>query len=121
MTSQPHLKFAVLIMAVLLITGIVCYAAFSPPEPADPVRIMFQNDAGKVLFTHQTHTEGYYLDCLDCHHNLDDDETYNCSDCHEETGDDYMPSRTDSLHETCIGCHADYGAGPVDCNACHVL
>jgi hypothetical protein len=32
-----------------------------------------------------------------------------------------MPSRTDSLHETCIGCHADYGAGPVDCSACHVL
>jgi hypothetical protein len=32
-----------------------------------------------------------------------------------------MPSRTDALHETCIGCHADYGAGPVDCNACHVL
>ncbi len=57
MTSQPHLRFAVLITAVLLITGIVCYAAFSPPSPAEPVRLMFQNDAGKVLFTHQTHTE----------------------------------------------------------------
>ncbi len=121
MTSQPHLKAAVLIMAVFLITGIVCYASFSPTPPAEPVRQVFQNDAGKVLFTHQTHTETYLLDCMDCHHNLMDDEEYNCSVCHEETGDEYLLSRTDAFHEQCIGCHADYGAGPVECNSCHVM
>jgi hypothetical protein len=121
MTSQPHLKLAVLIMAGLLITGIVCYAAFSPPAPADPVRLMFQNKAGKVLFTHQIHTDEYALDCMDCHHNLIDDDEYNCSACHEETGDDAMPSRMDALHDSCMGCHSDYGAGPVECNACHVM
>ncbi|HKK00501.1 MAG TPA: cytochrome c3 family protein [Desulfotignum sp.] len=121
MTSQPHLKAAVLIMTVFLITGIVCYASFSPPSPAEPVRLMFQNDAGKVLFTHQTHTETYLLDCLDCHHNLYDDEIYDCGECHGEIGDEYMPSLPDAFHEQCIGCHADYGAGPVECNSCHVM
>jgi hypothetical protein len=24
------------------------------------------------------------------------------------------------LHESCIGCHEDYGAGPVECSSCHV-
>ena len=121
MTSQRDLKAAVLIMFVLLITGIVCYASFSSPTPENPVRLMFQNKAGKVLFTHLTHTDEYSLECLDCHHNIEDDDTYNCSECHEETGDEDLLSRADAFHAQCQGCHEDYGAGPVECNSCHAL
>jgi len=53
-------------MIVLLITGIVCYASFTSPVPDNPVRLMFQNKAGKVLFTHLSHTDNYSLECLDC-------------------------------------------------------
>ncbi len=119
MTSQRDLKVAIIILIVCLISGIVCYAAFTPPAPDEPLRIMFQNKGGKVLFTHSVHVDNYTGDCLDCHHNLDDDETYNCSDCHEETGDDYMLSRADAFHDQCKGCHEDYGAGPIECNSCH--
>lgn len=120
MTSQRDLKVAIFIMIVTLITGIVCYASFNPPAPDEPVRLMFQNKAGKVLFTHSGHMDNYGLDCLECHHNLDYDDTYNCSDCHESTGDESMPSRVDAFHFQCQGCHEDMG-GPVECNSCHAL
>jgi len=121
MASQRDLKVALLIMIVLLITGIVCYASFTSPVPDNPVRLMFQNKAGKVLFTHLSHTDAYGLECLDCHHNIEDDDTYNCSECHEETGDEDFPARADAFHAQCKGCHEEYGAGPVECNSCHNL
>lgn len=121
MTSQQDLKVAILIMIILLITGIICYASFAPPATDEPVRLMFQNKAGKVLFTHSQHIGSYTSDCLDCHHNIYDEETYNCSDCHEAKGDEYLPSRTDAFHYQCKGCHEDYGAGPIECNSCHSL
>jgi hypothetical protein len=121
MASQRDLKVAVLIMIVLMITGIVCYASFTSPAPENPVRLMFQNKAGKVLFTHLSHSYDFGLDCLDCHHNLEDDDVYNCSECHDETGDEYFPSRADAFHLSCQVCHEEYGAGPVECNSCHAL
>lgn len=120
MTSQRDLKIAIIIMVITLITGIVCYAAFTPPAPDEPLRIMFQNKGGKVLFTHSVHTGDYSIDCLDCHHNIEDDETYNCSACHEETGDEDLPSRADAFHAQCKGCHEEIGSGPVECNSCHL-
>ncbi len=106
-------------MIFFLVTGIICYASFIPPSPDEPVRMMFQNKAGKVLFTHSVHTSDYTDDCVDCHHN--DDDTYNCSECHEDTGDEDLPARADAFHDQCKGCHEEYGAGPVECNSCHSL
>ncbi len=121
MTSQRDLKVAISMMIILLITGIICYASFTPPVPEEPIRMMFQNKAGKVLFTHEVHIGDYGNDCLDCHHNIEDDETYNCSECHEETGDEDLPSRADAFHAQCKGCHEDSGAGPTECNSCHSI
>ncbi len=121
MTSKKDLRFSFILLFVLLVTGIVCYAAYPPPAPEEPIRIMFQNAAGKVLFTHSNHNYGYDLSCLDCHHNIEDDEIYNCSECHEPQGDESMPGKTDALHAQCIGCHKDIGSGPVDCNSCHAI
>ena len=119
MTSQRDLKIAMWMMIVFLATGIVCYAAFSPPVPGEdqePLRIMFQNQSGPVLFAHTNHIDDYGIDCTTCHHN--DDGTYNCSECHEKTGDDSMPSRADSLHSQCIDCHEEYSVS-TECNSCH--
>ncbi len=121
MTSKKDLKISFILTIVLLITGIVCYASFPPPASDEPVRLMFQNAAGKVLFTHSVHNADYDLSCLDCHHNIEDDEIYTCSDCHEPTGDEDMPSRTDAFHAQCQGCHEDAGSGPVECNSCHAI
>jgi len=121
MTSKNEQVLAFALGAVLLLVGIVCYAAFPQETPEEPVRLIFQTTAGKVLFDHKTHVadEGYGVACDDCHHEEQEDSK-SCSgeDCH---GPDSEPKRSDALHTNCKGCHEDGGAGPVECAKCHVL
>ena len=125
MTSKKDLTIALSLAILFLATGIICYASFPPPVPKEPVRLMFKNAAGKVLFGHSTHAENYDLSCVDCHHNIEDEDqdqrVYNCSECHESTGDEAMPGRADAFHTQCKGCHENAGTGPVECNSCHAI
>ncbi len=121
MTSQRDLKVAIFMMIIFMITGIVCYASFSPPVPDEPMRIMFQTKAGKVLFTHSVHSFDYTSDCVECHHLTSFPPGYDCSECHFKEGDALMLSREDAFHDQCIKCHDDMGEGPVECDACHSL
>ncbi len=121
MKSQRDLILALFLMIIFLITGIVCYASFSPPAPDEPMRIMFQTKAGKVLFTHSAHSFDYTNSCEECHHLTSFPPSYDCSECHFKEGDPLMLSREDALHEQCIECHNHMGAGPVECDSCHTL
>jgi len=105
----------------------VSYAAFPVKPPKRPLRVAFQNVAGKVMFDHGRHLAeaGHGLACGECHHTLAPDEYDQagaCTECHSvEEGDDQMLKRSDALHKQCIDCHREYGAGPVDCAQCHVM
>jgi len=128
--------------------AVVCYAAFPVEKPEEPIRLMYQTNAGKVLFDHKTHAgeSGYGLDCFDCHHHIPDDEEgliscgvchvpeqeegvhpASCLDCHEEEEleDSEYPKRSDAIHDQCWGCHEEFEQGPTssseDCGKCHVL
>lgn len=121
MTSKNEQVLAFALGAVLLLVGIVCYAAFPQETPEEPVRLMFKTTAGKVLFDHKTHMadEGYGVACDDCHHEEQEDSS-SCSgeDCH---GPDSDVTISDAIHGKCKGCHEEGGAGPVECAACHVM
>lgn len=129
MFSKIELRLAYGVAIWLLFVGVVCYAAFPAKTPSEPVRMMFEVAAGKVLFDHKTHhsVTGYGISCGDCHHTLEPDEyadAQSCSECHDPTeGDEEVPKRADAFHQQCAGCHEDFGAGPKekDCNACHVM
>ncbi|MBW1720900.1 MAG: cytochrome c3 family protein [Deltaproteobacteria bacterium] len=112
------------IAGIFFVIGVVCYAAFPEKAPEQPVRIMFKSTGGKVLFSHKVHTsdEGYGIECMDCHHDLEEegDLPAACGECHEPDSEDPM-KRSDALHTQCIGCHKEEGGGPVDCNECHML
>ncbi len=122
MTSKGEQTVAFALAAILLVVGVVCYAAFPQEEPEEPVRLMFKSTAGKILFDHKTHTvdAGYGIACDDCHHEEQEDGSSSCSgeDCHGPESD---PKRGDALHSNCKGCHEDSGAGPVECAACHIM
>ena len=128
MFSKLELKLAYGLAIWFLFVGVVCYAAFPAKTPDEPVRLMFDVTAGKVLFDHKTHhtDTGYGISCGDCHHTLDEDEyadAQSCSECHDpDEGDEETPKRADAFHQQCTGCHEGYGAGPLekDCSACHV-
>ena len=126
MTSKKELLLALSLTLVLLVVGVISYAAFPAKSPDQPVRLMFKGVAGKVLFTHKMHTSesGYDVACSDCHHNLEEGETdpQACGECHEiESDDEDVPERTDAFHSQCIGCHQENEAGPEKCASCHVM
>jgi hypothetical protein len=128
MFSKIELKLAYGLAICSLFVGVLCYAAFPAKTSDEPVRLMFDVAAGKVLFDHKTHyaDTGYGISCGDCHHTLDEDEyadAQSCSECHDPVeGDEEMPKRADAFHQQCTGCHEGYGAGPLEkeCSACHV-
>ena len=53
MTSKKELLPALSLTLVLLVVGVISYAAFPAKSPDQPVRLMFKGVAGKVLFTHK--------------------------------------------------------------------
>lgn len=68
--------------------------------------------------------------CKDCHQMKKGEKLpYACGDCHDpydpyfaETAERIemkYQKQADAFHSQCIGCHEDYGAGPVKCNMCH--
>ena len=148
MTSKKQLLFAYGLAIHLLFVGIICYAAFPTPTPDEPIRIMYQTNAGKVLFDHYTHTDvsGYGASCYDCHHHPAEDESalIGCGECHQATAMDVteiescldchdesdiagseVPTRADAFHGQCIECHEQFEKGPQggseNCSSCHVL
>lgn len=130
MFSRQELKLTVVLAICLLAVGVLSYAAYSPPAPNPPLRIMFDVTAGKVLFNHQLHSSeaGYGLTCLDCHHTMEEGDTAEdvqaCDECHDpDEGDEDTPKLVDAFHQQCAGCHEEYGAGPTEkeCSACHVM
>jgi hypothetical protein len=126
MFTQKELKLAYALAACLLVIGAISYAAYSLKTPTPPLRMMFRTTAGSVLFDHQTHSspKGYGLSCGDCHHTLSEGEYENaeaCSACHDpDEGTEDTPKLEDAFHRQCIGCHQQFGAGPVECAQCHV-
>jgi hypothetical protein len=143
MAPNKQLQLAYGLAIVLFVVAVISYAGHSAKAPDPPLRMMYQTNAGKVLFDHQTHmtAKGYGLACADCHHHPPgEQDTRACGECHggperqaaiAETcqqchePDFFDPTeitkRSDAFHDQCIGCHRQYGSGPEACNACHVL
>lgn len=145
MTPQKELKLAYSLAIILLVVGVISYAAFPAKMPEKPIRIMYKSVAGKVLFDHKTHDSeaGYGLSCSDCHHHPEDEDSSlracgdchqapaegqefpeSCTECHEpdEIEDTEIIKKTDAFHSQCEECHQESGAGPQEnrCSWCHV-
>ena len=145
MDSKKELRIAYGLAVILLIVGVISYAAFSAKVPEEPIRLMFQTAAGKVLFQHKLHTDagGYGVSCNDCHHHPEDEDATmrSCGDCHDKEGkmtesitrtclechdadefeDTEVAKKSDAMHSQCIDCHKDFEAGPSECSQCHVM
>ena len=125
MELKTEKTVAYCLAAILLVVGVVCYAAFPQEKPEDPIRIMLKSAGGTVLFDHKEHAseDGYGFDCTECHHMWENDGTKPgaCTECHYDEAEDDMPKLSDAFHMQCIGCHEDDGTAPVECSACHAF
>ena len=133
MVSKKEQQLAFRLAISLLVVGVLCYAAFPAGTPDSPVRIMFKNMAGKVMFDHNGHRtdKGYGLSCADCHHTDWDDHSSPdaCGECHGakdgEKDGKLVIKRAEAFHQQCETCHEDYNIGPEKkedrCSWCHAL
>jgi hypothetical protein len=129
MTPQKEFKLSLGLAVVLLLIGVVSYAAFPVKAPAnEPLRQLFCSGggcaAGQVLFDHAKHTKD--ASCSDCHHHPVEDETdiRPCGDCHQK-------ENPVVVQQICLECHepgeahhpeeaAEAGDEATKCAECHM-
>lgn len=145
---RPKNRYLPVIIAVvvLLVTAVFGFTLSSDKQDM-PVRILFKNSGGKVVFSHLVHHRDYEIACADCHHDRPG-ETFQasteqgpqentalaCGSCHPVAFDeDFVESHIDSFPDEsyCVRCHHTefgevifdhdehiYYAGD-DCWSCH--
>jgi len=136
MSSKNEVKLVYVLAIVCLIVGVFCYSSLPAKSPETPVRQMFKTVGGNVLFDHQTHSDAYGLNCMDCHHSYDEGKAngpVSCGSCHQVDGE-YIPVFGDTgifdhdahsmdLELSCNDCHHNYyeedGGEPQLCSDCH--
>lgn len=145
MSSKKQMRLVYGVVTVLLVVGVISYAAFPPAvDQENPDRIMFVNPAGNVLFGHQAHADDYGFSCFACHHHPDESAGEEpvvvgcaechalpkdgslpaaCLDCHDESMVDLtgVPDKTEAFHVQCIQCHKDSGVNFIECAECHPI
>lgn len=128
--------FPILIITVLLL-GLAATGYMVPAQKQKvPVRILFKNSGGKVIFKHLRHHQDYGIPCDKCHHERKtaNNEPLPCGSCHPESFDkDFVRNHINSFPDNtyCVKCHhAELGKLNFDheaheeyaednCQACH--
>jgi hypothetical protein len=81
---------------------------------------------GPVEFSHLYHAD-MTGDCTTCHHHSEEGTTPGCGECHEPItvyhyeGTERKPGigLKGAYHRQCMGCHEEWGSGPMGCTDCH--
>ena len=106
--------------AVLAAVALIGYA-WPAPEPLLPVkslpdRVLLPNSAGKVVFDHKKHFEGYKVECQACHHEREKPVPIaaSCRSCHgapEKPDFKTQHATTITDQMSCVKCHHTEFAG----------
>lgn len=113
MNFNKNPKPVILAALLLLVGAAVGYVRSDRTHPI-PVRILFANNGGKVIFSHLVHHRDYQIDCSQCHHDrvgtqlTETDTVLACGSCHpatfdQEFADNHMDSFPDNSY--CVRCH----------------
>lgn len=138
--GESDLKKRYLIISLVTAALVVVSAAgYLVPEKQHklPVRILFDNSGGKVIFTHLAHHRDYQIPCEDCHHEGGEHVAHSplpCGSCHPVAfNQDYVRDHVNSFPDKsfCVKCHhAEFGSlnfdhtrheeyADGDCQMCH--
>ena len=99
------------ITAISISLGILALIGYLLPARQQdvPARILFENNGGRVIFSHLVHADEYGISCDSCHHEGGDLETpLACGSCHPAAFDDeFVENHIDSFpsEEACAKCH----------------
>ena len=108
---------------LILVGGLVCVVlgllgyGLTTQGTAAPPRIFYANAGGPVLFPHQNHVD-LQIDCVRCHHELQEEEVVTtCDLCHHDGSFEAVEFERERMGEM----HADWASeGETDnCTRCH--
>ncbi len=80
-------------------------------------------EAAAVTFQHKAHAMDRGIQCIQCHHNMQQVGTPPCASCHKLVQEGEARAREQAYHDSCLGCHREPPRGatpPTECEQCHV-
>ncbi len=137
--QQRYVPILVVFVLSILVAGIG-YLAPAEEAEKEPVRILLENEGGKVVFDHKVHAENYNIECVTCHHEMAvggdieqaKAEILSCGSCHGiDYNEEYIASHTSLFTNDfqCATCHHyqfeiqdwghDFHSEMLDCTSCH--
>jgi uncharacterized paraquat-inducible protein A len=114
---------AMLTVSIFLSIALVAYPIDTPETfTMDSLSQRYE----PVEFSHGYHAE-MIGDCTMCHHHSEEGTTPACGECHEPitvyhyegTERETSIGLKGAYHQQCMGCHEEWGSGPVGCTDCH--
>ncbi|MDL2313736.1 cytochrome c family protein [Desulfovibrio sp. OttesenSCG-928-C14] len=99
------------IILAVAVAAVVAGIALSPPAPANPMRILMPNAAGRVVFNHIQHVEEYGVPCQTCHHEYSGERLnpQPCGSCHGiEFNQEFIDTHQETFKgdpQACLTCH----------------
>nr|WP_321257249.1 cytochrome c3 family protein [uncultured Pseudodesulfovibrio sp.] len=113
---RSNSKILPVILAAILLLAASAIGYVKTSEKAQmPARILFQNNGGKVIFSHLVHHRDYQINCVQCHHEkgtdemtMEDNKALDCGSCHpNEFNEEYINNHMDSFpnESYCVRCH----------------
>jgi len=115
------------VLAMLLVSIFLFITLAYPTNAPEIITLdILSKRYGPVEFSHGYHAD-MAGDCASCHHHSPEGTTPACGECHEPiTVYHYDPAREGpnlglkgAYHGQCMGCHKEWGTGPVGCTDCH--
>ncbi|RWU04061.1 cytochrome C [Pseudodesulfovibrio sp. S3] len=137
---RPKPKTIPIMLAVAALLAVAVFGYVQPGKTQHmPVRILFKNNGGKVIFSHLTHHRDYQIDCAQCHHDrqsapvTENDSALACGSCHpNEFNEQFVTEHIDSFKDEsyCVRCHHveyssvnfdhdEHTGFASDCSDCH--
>jgi DnaJ-class molecular chaperone len=113
---------------ISVILGLVAAVGYLQPKDtqAMPVRVLFDNNGGKVVFSHAAHSRDYGVACEECHHESDkpSPNPVPCGSCHPKVFDENFAKNHISAfadERYCERCHHEGfdGKNSEPCSSCH--
>ncbi len=92
--------------------ALVAVAGYLRPAPSQelPVRVLFDNKGGNVIFHHLAHHRDYEIGCAECHHKSGEirSQPLPCGSCHPVSfNQNYVNQHIQSFpdNDACVQCH----------------
>lgn len=99
------------ITAISITLGILALIGYMLPATVQdvPAKILFENNGGRVIFSHLVHADDYGISCDSCHHEGGDlEDPLACGTCHpREFDDDFLFEHMEYFpdQQACAKCH----------------